>query len=187
MSPRRGLTRAEIVESASKLADQEGLQQLSIHAVASDLDIKPPSLYNHVRGLEELYELLALHGCTTFYERLQQATAQYQKDEALRHLCFTYIDFAKSHPGLYEALSRSARKDDLPLLKAQEQIVEVVLDVLYQYGLEETQSIHLVRMLRSMLHGFVMLETTQGFGLPYDLEETIEIMIQTFLQGVKGM
>ncbi|MDQ0207666.1 TetR/AcrR family transcriptional regulator [Alkalicoccobacillus murimartini] len=186
MTPRRGLTIAEIVNTAAAIADREGLKELSIGAVAKDLNIKPPSLYNHVRGLDELHDLLALNGCQTLYENLQQATEGYSKDEAVRRLSHAYIDFAKTHPGLYEAGSRSAADENVTLKEAQYKVVEVVLGVFYAYGIQEDHSIHLVRMFRSMLHGFVTLDASQGFGLPHDLRETQEIMIETFLQGIKG-
>ncbi|TSB47621.1 TetR/AcrR family transcriptional regulator [Alkalicoccobacillus porphyridii] len=184
MSPRRGLTISDIVDSAGGIADQEGLHQLSIGAVAKDLNIKPPSLYNHVRGLDELHDLLAVHGCQRLYKNLYQATAGYNHDKALKQLCYAYIEFARVHPGQYEAASRSAHKGNPVLKEAQERVVEVVRDVLYQYGLEEERSVHLIRMLRSMLHGFVTLDSAKGFGMPYDLQDTLDIMIETFIQGI---
>ncbi|MCM2677231.1 TetR/AcrR family transcriptional regulator [Alkalicoccobacillus plakortidis] len=185
MTPRRGLTISEIVYSATEIVDQEGLQQLSIGAVAKKLNIKPPSLYNHVRGLDELHDLLAIHVCQTLYEKLRDATVDFKQDDAVRGFSYAYVEFAKTHSGLYEAISRSASEENDALREVQGQVVQVVLDVFDDYGLQEERAIHLVRMLRSMLHGFVTLDAANGFGLPYDLQDTLEIMIQTFLQGIK--
>lgn len=63
MSPQeekqRGLTRERLVEAALQLANEEGLEGLSMRAVADKLDVKASSLYWHVRDRRELLELLA--------------------------------------------------------------------------------------------------------------------------------
>src|SRR4030088_2143916 len=63
MSPeeerQRGLTRERLVEAALELINQEGLDALSMRALADRLDVKAASLYWHVRDRRELLELLA--------------------------------------------------------------------------------------------------------------------------------
>lgn len=62
MSPeeeRQGLTRERLVEAALALIGEEGLEGLSMRALADRLDVKAASLYWHVRDRRELVELLA--------------------------------------------------------------------------------------------------------------------------------
>ena len=63
MSPeeekQRGLTRERLVEAALRLVNEEGLDGLSMRALADKLDVKAASLYWHVRDRSELLELLA--------------------------------------------------------------------------------------------------------------------------------
>jgi AcrR family transcriptional regulator len=63
MSPeeerQRGLTRERLVVAALELINQEGLDALSMRALAERLDVKAASLYWHVRDRRELLELLA--------------------------------------------------------------------------------------------------------------------------------
>ncbi len=63
MSPeeerQRGLTRERLVEAALELINQEGLEALSMRALADRLEVKAASLYWHVRDRRELLELLA--------------------------------------------------------------------------------------------------------------------------------
>lgn len=184
MTPRRGLTITDIIHTASNIADDQGLKQLSIGALAEKLKIKPPSLYNHVRGLDELHDLLAVYGCQKLLEKLEESILEVSKEDAVKQFSYAYVTFAKEHPGLYEATSRAAEEENVELKQAQEQIVLVILRVLEAFDLENEHAIHVIRMLRSMLHGFVTLEQEQGFGLPYDLDQTLEVMIRTFLKGL---
>jgi len=61
MSPEeaRGLTRERLVAAALALIDEEGLDGLSMRALADRLQVKAASLYWHVRDRRELLELLA--------------------------------------------------------------------------------------------------------------------------------
>jgi AcrR family transcriptional regulator len=55
----KGLTRERLVEAALGLIDDEGLEGLSMRALADRLQVKAASLYWHVRDREELLELVA--------------------------------------------------------------------------------------------------------------------------------
>ena len=55
----RGLTRDRVVEAALELIQDDGLDGLSMRALAERLEVKAASLYWHVRDREELLELLA--------------------------------------------------------------------------------------------------------------------------------
>ena len=55
----QGLTRDRLVEAALELIMEEGLEGLSMRALADRLEVKAASLYWHVRDRRELVELLA--------------------------------------------------------------------------------------------------------------------------------
>src|SRR5438105_15932831 len=55
----RGLTRDRLVSTALELIQHDGLDGLSMRALAERLEVKAASLYWHVRDREELLELLA--------------------------------------------------------------------------------------------------------------------------------
>jgi TetR/AcrR family tetracycline transcriptional repressor len=56
---RQGLTRERLVDAALELINEEGLDGLSMRALADRLKVKAASLYWHVRDRRELLELLA--------------------------------------------------------------------------------------------------------------------------------
>jgi TetR/AcrR family transcriptional regulator, tetracycline repressor protein len=55
----KGLTRERLVGAALELIDEEGLEGLSMRALADRLQVKAASLYWHVRDRDELLQLLA--------------------------------------------------------------------------------------------------------------------------------
>ena len=51
---KKGLNRECIVDAAEALAEEKGVENLTLHELAGALGIKTSSLYNHLRGLPEL-------------------------------------------------------------------------------------------------------------------------------------
>jgi AcrR family transcriptional regulator len=57
-TPRPPLTRTRVVRTALRLADQHGLPALTMRALATELQVSPMALYNHVQDKEELVDLM---------------------------------------------------------------------------------------------------------------------------------
>ena len=58
--PRSGLDTARVVEEAARIADAEGLAEVTLARVAESLGVRAPSLYNHVEGLPGMLRLLTI-------------------------------------------------------------------------------------------------------------------------------
>lgn len=67
---RSGLTVRAIVTAATALADEEGLEELSMRRVADRLKVGTMSLYTHVPGKPELIELMIDTAYGQLYERV---------------------------------------------------------------------------------------------------------------------
>lgn len=184
MSPRVGLDSKQVLEVAADLANQEGYEAVTLANVAKKLQIRTPSLYNHIDGLPDLRQKLAIYGIEKMYNQMVQAVIGKSRDEAVRDLAQAYVDFAKQHPGLYEASFRAPDPLASDFQHAGDAVVQLILQVFQGYQLEGDRALHMVRSLRSMLHGFVSLSSIGGFGLPLDLSETFDCMMQTFLKGL---
>jgi TetR/AcrR family tetracycline transcriptional repressor len=52
------LTRPRIVRTALSLVDEKGLAALTMRALATELEVSPMALYNHVRDKDELVDLM---------------------------------------------------------------------------------------------------------------------------------
>src|SRR4051795_8196689 len=53
-----GLSREAIVAAAVEIADEEGLEAVSIRRIATKLETRPISLYSHIETKEELIDLM---------------------------------------------------------------------------------------------------------------------------------
>ncbi len=181
--PRAGLTAQTVTDAAAELADTRGLEAVTLAALASRLGVRAPSLYAHVEGLEDLRSRIAARGSEQLADRLQAAVAGRSGAMALRALAAAYRDYAREHPGAYAALQRVTRLDGRAA-QAAERTVGVVLAVLEGYGLEGEEALHATRAIRAALHGFVLLEAQQGFGLPLDVDESFGRLVEVLDRGL---
>src|SRR5438552_18964946 len=60
-SPRRALTRQRVITEALAVISADGVQALSMRALAARLGVVPDALYRHVRSQEQLYDLVLDH------------------------------------------------------------------------------------------------------------------------------
>ncbi|WP_077490486.1 TetR/AcrR family transcriptional regulator [Sinomonas mesophila] len=175
--PRVGLDRSRVVAAAASLADGRGLAQLSLAAVAQELGVKTPSLYNHVAGLDALQHEVCLLALEELTARLSAAAVGRSGAEALQALGSAYRAYALEHPGRYAATLRSPDAQDEVLADVAGRVLTVVTDALRGYGLAGDDEVDAVRALRAALHGWVSLEQAGGFGLPRDVEQSFHRML----------
>lgn len=181
--PRAGLTPGAVVAAAADLVDREGLGSLTIARVAEHLGVRPPSLYNHINGLEGLERAVALRGVDQLGEVCRTAVMGRSGEDAIEALAAAYRRFAREHPGLYP-LTQVARPGDEYYEVAAGRVLEPVLAVLGGMGYEDEELIHAARALRSSLHGFAMLEAGGGFGLDVDLDDSFDWLVRMVRGGL---
>jgi AcrR family transcriptional regulator len=188
MSPRPKirLDLKTILEAAGGLADQQGIQEVTLANLAKKLGIRPPSLYNHFDGLPGLRKRMAIYGIDMLYSRMADAAIGVSGTEAVLAVSQAYVNFAREHPGVYEATLLAPDPEDVDMQQAGAKIVELSVRILQAYHLEGDSALHAVRGLRSILHGFSSLEQSGGFKMALDLDESLMIIIKAFLAGLAG-
>jgi AcrR family transcriptional regulator len=183
MAHRAGLDHAMVVEAAARLVDEEGIEQLTLGRLAERLGVRTPSLYNHVAGLPGLKHDLALYCLRDAYDRTTRATIGKSRAEAIFAFANTYLSYARAMPGRY-TLTLAPDSDDQEVQALATQLVENIQAILAPYKLSEEDSIHAVRSLRSIVHGFIMLEKASGFKMPVDRDASFRWLITLFINGL---
>jgi AcrR family transcriptional regulator len=176
--PRAGLDPEAVIAAAAKLADADGLQALTLARLAGQLGVRAPSLYAHVGGgLADVRRRLGIRGARELAAAVQVAAAGRSRLDALSAVAHTYRAYARAHPGTYAAMQGAPDADDPEAVLAARELIGVIFAVLDGYGLEGTEAIHAVRVVRAALHGFVSLERDEGFRMPISLEQSYERVI----------
>jgi AcrR family transcriptional regulator len=182
--PRAGLTTERVVRAAGEMADEQGWSQLTLAGLATRLGVRQPSLYKHIESVDDLHRGVSLLAKRDLGEAVSRAAVGRSGREALVAACLAYRSWVHRHPGRYAATVRAPAADDLEDQEASADVVAVVLAVLAGFGLDGDRAIDAARTVRSAVHGFVVLETSGGFGLPRDLDASFAFLVDTLANGL---
>lgn len=181
MSRRPGLDRSRVIAAAAASADEFGLESVTLTKLAGRLNVRPPSLYNHVSSVDELRDELAVFAMRALQAELTRAAVGRSGADGVRAIAGAFREFAHRRPGLYAATLRAPRPDDAELQRVAAEFFEVVRAVLAPFALDDEALVHAVRALRSMVHGFVSLEAAGAFALPQSIDESFRLMVDGFI------
>ena len=207
---RTGLPYRFILDTALQLVEEKGFDKFSMHDLAKALGIKTPSLYNHFSGIKQLPKELALKIEQDLYHQSTQAMKDKSPDDMIRSLAHTQLEYAKQHPHLYQVIlalptiEKSNLTDDTTsksdtdnsssvksvetapsLENAAWHSVEPIRIALNQYQLSEADSIHLNRMFRSMIHGYISLAAAGYLAhQKYSTQESFDATVEYFISLV---
>ena len=183
--PKERLNRAAVVRAAAELIDGDQGSDITLADLAAQLGVRTPSLYNHISGVDDLQVGIALFGTEELSKRIARAAIGRSGDAALWAIASAYREFAKERPGLYQATLRAPASTESSRLVASNDIIDVLKVVLESHGYSDERAIHVIRGLRSLMHGFVSLELVGGFGIPLDVDESYHDLIATFVAGLR--
>jgi AcrR family transcriptional regulator len=185
--PRAGLAAGDVVAAAASLADETGFDNLTMGLVAERLGIRPPSLYRHVADLADLQHRIAALAMTELGDAVRDATQGRAGLDALSALLIATRAYVAAHPGRYTATvgARFSGEDD-PLYKATARILASIAAVLRGYGIAEVEMDHAIRTIRCTVHGFAMLQASDGFQWTGEPDDSFDWMIQFIDHGLRG-
>ena len=124
--PRLGLTHHRVVEQAAEVADEAGLDRLTLAAVAKRLGISLPGLYKHIDSLDSLKRDLAVLGVQELTAAMSAAAVGRSGHDALRAMARAYRAYAAAHPGRAEASIRAPAPTDAEGVTALKSAVDTI-------------------------------------------------------------
>ncbi|MEU3404523.1 TetR-like C-terminal domain-containing protein [Streptomyces sp. NPDC006670] len=161
---RAGLNAARLTEAAAEMADEAGIEKVSLSALARRFGVKDASLYSHVRNLRELRVRVALLAGEEMTARIAVAVAGRSGKDALVAFADAYRDYALERPGRYAASQMRFDPEEVAGSAGLLRSVELTYGMLRGYGLEDPDLTDAARLLRATFHGYVHLELSGAFG-----------------------
>ena len=188
MATRTRLTKAAVVRAAADLLNREGPNALTLNRLAEILEIRTPSLYNHVDGMPGLRRELAVMNARLLADRMNEAALGKSGPELFVSVAQALREHVKEHPGLYLSTLRASGNQpvrDEALTDEEQRALKIGLAVMAALGLQGADAVHALRGFRSMVHGFATLEVAGGFGLAEDCDESFRRMVEAFVAGLQ--
>lgn len=139
------------------MIEEVGYAKLTVRELAARLGIKPASLYNHFDGIEDILLSVAEHSGELLERAIGVATEGRSRDAALMDGAVAYLVFATEHHELYLSLINVPKADNERNRAVGAKSFACFARILQGYDLDKECELHLMRMLRSLLHGYVEL------------------------------
>lgn len=184
---KRNITKQLIVETSAKLANEVGLENLSLKLVAEELNIKSPSLYNHFSSLKDIKKSLMLYGWEQLENAMIDSAVGVSGYEALKNMCYASYEYAKNNKGIFEAMLWYNKYDDEETRNVTKRLYEIMFKIAKSLNISEENTRHIIRTLRSFLEGFVLLVNNNGFGNPISIKESFDISLEIIINGIKAL
>jgi AcrR family transcriptional regulator len=181
---RRGLDATQVVAAAANIADAEGWDAVTLARVAAELGVRPPSLYNHIAGLEDLMQRIAQLALRELADRMRRSAVGRSGRDALYALLAAYRSYILDHPGRSISFVVAFSREDPEHIAAGEEIQGVALAVVGGWGLEDEEATHAVRVIRSAAEGFVRLEVSGVFATGPVADASYERLMRTLAGGL---
>jgi AcrR family transcriptional regulator len=104
VTQRREAKVASIVASAWKLAREHGIVGVSLHALAREVGMRQPSLYEYFDSKHALYDAMFADGNRQLLERLEAVKLPRDPRAALKKYLRTFVEFSLEDPARCELL-----------------------------------------------------------------------------------
>lgn len=151
---RQPLTRERVLEGAVELADEIGVEALTMRKLAAALDVKPMTIYHHVDGKEQIIDGMV---DLVFAEIALPPTDRDWKS-AIRHRCVSARGALNRH--WWAAPLMETRTSPGPASLAHH---DAVLGCLRRGGLSLQMTAHAYAILDAFLYGFAIQEASLPF------------------------
>ena len=152
-----------MAEAAADLADDVGLDGVTLTALAKHFGVATPSLYTHVRSGADVRTRVALLALDETADLVADALAGVSGRSALAAVGGVWRGYARRHPGRYAA-TRLPLDASTAAASAGPRHAELSRAALRGYALSGDDETHAVRLLGATFHGYAALDAAGAFS-----------------------
>lgn len=176
----------EILAAARAILEEAGLDAVTMHAVATRVGVRAPSLYKRVADRATLIQAVGAAVTEDLAQTLQpEVGSGAEPAERLRAIAHRFRTFVRSNPNGYALLFAPLPPDMAPDPAALAALGRPIVEAMA--GLTgEARALDAARTMVAFAHGFVSMELAGGFRLGGSLDSAYAEGIEAILAGVSG-
>lgn len=176
-----------ITQTAAALSNKVGLDNLSLKIIAEELNIKPPSLYNHISGLDDVKEKLMIYGWKQIENKMIDSAVGVSGYEALKNMCYAFYDYATNNKGIFSAMLWYNKYDNEEKNNSTTRLFHILFKIMKSLNISDNNINHTIRTLRSFLEGYSLLVNNNAFGNPLSIKESFDLSLEIIMNGIKAL
>jgi AcrR family transcriptional regulator len=178
----RAARRRLIITTARTLAEAEGWDAVTTRRLSTEIEYSQPVLYKHFTGMEQIAEAVAIDGFGELAQVIRAArSGAGTASDTLSRIAQAYLDFARDHPAVYDAMFtrattlRFAAQDTPPQLTAAFAELRHAVDMVA----DEQDAEALTEVFWAALHGLLTLSRTGRLRPGHD-SKRLQLLVNEF-------
>lgn len=176
-----------IIETSARIANKVGLDNLSLKIIAEELNIKSPSLYNHISSLDEIKSQLMVYGWKQIEEKMIDSAVGVSGYEALKNMCNVFYGYATNNKGIFTAMLWYNKYESDEKENATMRLFNMLFKIMKSLNITDENINHIIRTLRGFLEGFSLLVNNNAFGKPISIKESFDLSLEIIMNGIKSL
>jgi hypothetical protein len=155
--------------------------------IAVDLIAEMETYLGQVNTIPEMRRVLAVAGYNGLRQRIENAVRAKSGPDALRAMAFAMRSYALGSPGLAAASFRSADRDSPEWREGGKDLARTIFSVFAECGIEGEHAQHAVRILRSLVRGFILNEMASSNSEPLEFQHSYVLAVNMFIHGLPAL
>lgn len=176
-----------IIKTAAVLSNKVGLENLTLKMIAEELNIKSPSLYNHISSLDNIKERLMIYGWKQIESKMIESAVGAAGYDALKNMCYAFYDYATDNKGVFTAMLWYNKYETQEKNNSTVRLFDMLFKVMKPLNISDDNINHTIRTLRSFLEGFSLLVNNNAFGNPISIKESFDLSLRIIMNGIKSL
>src|SRR5918994_3558423 len=171
VQPRVPLSRERVFQAAVALADERGLESLTMRALGDELGVEAMSLYHHVGNKDELLDGMV----DVVFGEIELPTTDLDWRSAMRRRAISTREALARHRWAIGILQSSTSPGP-----ASFRLVDAVLGCLRDAGFSVEDAVHGYSAQDAYIYGFALQEKNLPVGTPAELAEAAQGVSRRF-------
>ncbi|MGI9370127.1 MAG: TetR/AcrR family transcriptional regulator [Ruegeria sp.] len=187
----RGELKEMIVESATRIVADEGLEKLTIRRIAKEIGYTSGTLYLLFESRDDLIVELHINTLQKLHACLSEVNLEKSAEEALTGLASSYLGFIQENPNLWNAVFEHRLSQGKVTPERYDRAIFSLIDLgvaairpLYPESRVE-EAIHDARVLWASLYGIAALDVSDKLSRYESSERFIESLMKNYVAGIR--
>lgn len=155
--------------------------------IAADLISEMEAFFGKVDSIPQMKQALAIAGYQGLRRQIEKSVQGKTDLDAVRAMALAMRSFALGSPGLAIASFRDPDVDNPEYQKAAGQLAQTVMRVFSQAGLDTEATKHAIRILKSLVRGFVINEMSAPVARPFEYQKSYVVAVEMFVCGLNEL
>jgi hypothetical protein len=155
--------------------------------IAADLVSEMEAFFGKVDTIPQMKQALAIAGYQGLQRQIEKAVEGKTHLDAVRAMAYAMRSFALGSPGLAIASFRDPDVDNSECQKAAGQLAQIILRVFGDAGISGAAVKHAIRILKSLVRGFVINEMSAPVARPIEYQKSYVVAVEMFVSGLSEL